>query len=237
MATRTTKAATSAKKQEVKKEAKPAAKKAGINAVMFSSKGEKSTTSLSEAVFGQKENRVLLAQAVRVFLTNQRSAQAKTKGRGEIRYTTAKVYRQKGTGHARHGDKAAPIFVGGGIAHGPSGVQNYKRSLSKVLRRKVLGIALSVQAAKGKVVVADWEKVGPKTNVLGKLIKNMNLRYPMVLVSGKNQELARAARNLEGISMVSADQLTAYQVLQGKNLIVTPEAVSILEQRIAGAQK
>lgn len=210
---------------------------AGIAADLYSATGAKETTNLPEAIFGQKTNDVLLAQAARVFLSNQRSAQAKTKGRGEIRYTTAKVYRQKGTGNARHGDKAAPIFVGGGIAHGPNGLQNYKKSLSKVLRKKALVAALSAQAAKGKIVVADLSKVEAKTKDLSAMVKKMSLKAPAVLVYGENANLQRAAKNLSGITLVPASQLTAYQVLLGKQLLLTPDAISYLEKRIIGGEK
>jgi large subunit ribosomal protein L4 len=234
MATKEVKAV---KKTVAKKEPKVASKAAGISVDSYSAAGVKGTTNLPEAIFGQKTNRVLLAQATRVFLSNQRSAQAKTKGRGEIRYSTAKIYRQKGTGNARHGDKAAPIFVGGGIAHGPNGTQNYKMSLSKVLKKKALVSALSTQVAKGKVVVADLGKIEAKTKDLSNLVKKMGIKFPAVLVYSQNANLERAGRNLSGITLVPADQVTAYQVLCGKQLVVTPDAIEVIEKRVMAGEK
>src|SRR3989344_8061779 len=91
-----------------------------LNAPMYDVKGAKNGVYvLPKEVFGAKINQPLMAQAVRVYLANQRQGNAHTKSRGEITLTTAKWYRQKGTGRARHGAKSAPIFVGGGVAHGP----------------------------------------------------------------------------------------------------------------------
>ena len=84
---------------------------------------------LPSVFFAKKPNLSILSQAVRVYLSNQRTAQAKSQTRAEVNRTTKKVYKQKGTGGARHGSRRAPIYVGGGIAHGPRGMQNYKMSL------------------------------------------------------------------------------------------------------------
>jgi len=92
-----------------------------------------------------KIDQQLMAQAVRVYLSNQRSALAKTKTRGEVARTTAKMYKQKGTGRARHGAYSAPIFVGGGVAFGPTGGQNYRRKMSKALGKLAFASALALK--------------------------------------------------------------------------------------------
>ena len=91
----------------------------------------KGQINVSNEIFGINPNKIVVAQAVRVHLTNQRQATAKSKTRGEVSGSGKKIWRQKGTGRARHGDRYAPIFVGGGVAHGPRGNQNVKRNLSK----------------------------------------------------------------------------------------------------------
>src|SRR5690554_4960009 len=93
-----------------------------------------SSIEVSDAVFGQKANPTLLAQAVRVYLSNLRQGTSKVKTRSEVSRTRAKWYRQKGTGNARHGARSAPIFVGGGVAHGPNGQQNWTKSLSRKMK-------------------------------------------------------------------------------------------------------
>lgn len=231
MAARTKKESKVSRVPRVSKESKK-----GISVPSYSLAGVKSTTNLPEAVFGQKINKPLIAQAVRVFLSNQRKAHAKTKTRAEVVHTTAKIYRQKGTGGARHGDRGAPIFVGGGIAHGPRGIQNYKLSLSKVLKKKVLVSVLSSQVAQGRIIIGDLEKIGEKTKKLAQVLKKMNILKPAVLVYSNSRELVRAARNIEGLSLVPAKDLTAYQVLKGKQIVFTKEAIDVVEKRLAGGK-
>jgi len=157
-------------------------KKAGISVDSYSVIGEKKgTVLLPEALFGQKPNAVLIAQAVRVFLSNQRSAHAKVKGRGEIQGSTRKIYKQKGTGGARHGARSAPIFVGGGIAHGPHGIENYNLVLPRTLRKKALISALSARAQNGSISIAEFDKVETKTGKMAKALQKMALKKPLTI--------------------------------------------------------
>lgn len=208
-------------------------KKKGINVQSYSASGEKKgTATLPESVFGQKINSRLLAQAVRVFLANQRKAHAKTKSRGEVAKSTRKIYKQKGTGGARHGALSAPIFVGGGIAHGPRGIENYSLNLSRVLCRKALFSALSARVQEKSLLVADLEKVEPKTKSMARVLRKIIPEGSLTIVySGKN-ELKRAARNIEDVHLVRANQLSAYHVLVGKNMLITPGAIDILADRV-----
>src|SRR5690242_1823092 len=114
--------------------------------------GAKSQLTVSDSVFGVPVNKALIAQAVRVYMSNQRQGTSKAKTRSEINRTSAKWYKQKGTGRARHGARNAPLFVGGGVAHGPNGEQNWTRTLSKRMKMQALVTALSAQAA--NIVVA-----------------------------------------------------------------------------------
>lgn len=202
-----------------------------LNVMAFTATGAKGAEiSLNEAIFGLKENKQLLAQAVNVYLGNQRSAHAKTKTRAEINRTTAKVYKQKGTGGARHGSRRAPIYVGGGIAHGPSGMQNYDRTMSKALRSKALAVALSTKINSGQIMIADLDKIEPKTKNISQALKKMNISGKTLLVSGGNS-LNLAARNMDGVNVVRAQELTAYHILQGKNVVITNDALKIIEGR------
>lgn len=206
----------------------------GIPVPYFAPSGEKSgMVVLSKEIFGQKPNMALLSQAVRVFLSNQRSARAKTKARAEVDRTKRKLYRQKGTGGARHGARSAPIFVGGGIAHGPRGVENYKLALSKQMRKKALISALSEKVGKAGVVVADIEKVEPKTSKFVKVLSKMGVSSPTIVHTG-GHDLIRAGRNVRGVSVIGASDLSAYHVLSGKSLILTKDALASLEERLGG---
>lgn len=204
---------------------------------LYSVTGEKKgAVSLPEALFGQKPNKVLLAQAVRVFLSNQRKAHARVKGRGEIQSSTRKIYRQKGTGGARHGSRSAPIFVGGGIAHGPRGVENYRLELPRVLRKKALLSALSVRAQDGSIAVVEFDKVEAKTNKVARALGKMDLKAPWTMVYAEN-EFWRVARNIAGLTLINASQLSAYHVLLGNTLVITPKAIEVLKAKVKPVSK
>src|SRR3990170_3346380 len=130
----------------------------------YNLKGERQEKlNLPKEQFGVNASPSLLAQAVRIFLSNQRRAAAKTKTRAEVAKTTAKMYKQKGTGRARHGSYAAPIFVGGGVAHGPTGEQNYTSKMPKKMKKLAIESAFSDRAKDKKVVIVHTDKMEGKT--------------------------------------------------------------------------
>ncbi|MFH1841040.1 MAG: 50S ribosomal protein L4 [Candidatus Shapirobacteria bacterium] len=186
---------------------------------------------LPKKVFGVKVNLKLLAQAVRVFLANQRRAGAKSKTRGEVARSTRKIYRQKGTGRARHGSKGAPIFVGGGVAHGPTGEQNYKLRLSKKMRKAALPSALTSKLESKEVwVVAGLSKAKGKTKEIEKLLKTLKITGKTSLILPERWEkTVRAARNIEKMSLFSVKQLNAYAVLNGGKLVLAAESLEVLK--------
>lgn len=207
-------------------------KKTGIKVPYYTKSGVKSgTVVLPKEIFGQKPNKVLIAQAVRVFLANQRSAHAKTLGRGEINRTKHKAHRQKGTGLARHGAKSAPIYVGGGIAHGPRGIENYKLNLSQKMRKLALISSLSEKAQEGKVVVADIESVEPKTKNIASVLEKIGGKS-VTIVHGGSKNLVLAARNIEVVVLIPASGLSAYNVLVNNILVLTKEGVLGIESRL-----
>ena len=188
---------------------------------------------LPKEIFAAKINEPLMAQAVRVYLSNQRKAQAKVKSRGEIAKTTAKWFRQKGTGRARHGARSAPIFVGGGVAHGPTGEQNYQLKMPKKMKKQALFSALTSKFKTNEVlVIKDLAKIEPKTKkmktILEKLAKD---NKATIILSEKLENVARAARNLKGLNLSQANQLNPYQVLNGGQLIFMKEAVEKLKEK------
>lgn len=188
---------------------------------------------LSKELFGQKPNPTLIAQAVRVFLSNQRNAHAKAKTRSEVNRTTRKIYKQKGTGGARHGSRRAPIYVGGGRAHGPKGIENYKLAMPKKMARKAFVGALSERAVEGRVLIADIEGIESKTKALAGYLKKTGAGDSTIFYSG-NANLWKAGRNLSGVFLVRADLATTFDVVSSKHLILTKEAVDILTKRMGG---
>lgn len=200
-----------------------------MTAATYSLKGTKlKETALPATLFEAKVKPAVLAQAVRVYLSNLRKAPAKTKTRGEVEGSTRKIFRQKGTGRARHGSVRAPIFVGGGIAHGPSGQQHYRLELSRPLKRLALTGALS--AKKVDILSGALEATG-KTKQIAQLVKKLYLNAKVLLVnSSKEEKLSLAARNVEGLTRATAEGLNAYIILKHKNVLFTKQALEELEK-------
>lgn len=190
--------------------------------------------SLPKDIFGAPINEQLMVQAVRAYLFNQRKAKAKTKTRAEIRGSRRKIWRQKGTGRARHGDKYAPIFVGGGRAHGPTGEENYKLKMSKAMKRRALFSALTSKLKEKEVIVIKGlAKIEPKTREMAKTITGLPLKEKkkvLLVLPGILENVIRAGRNLAGVKLAQASQLNTYQVLNHDQLVFMEESIDKLKE-------
>ena len=194
----------------------------------------KSKVVLAKDIFGQKPNMALLAQARRVFLANQRSAGAKAKRRSEVRGSGRKIWAQKGTGRARHSDRQAPIFVGGGKAHGPVGFKK-RLHLSKKMKSAALRSALSVKAKEDNVIiVSDLAKISPKTKEAMVFLKKTGLteKKLTLCLEKKEENVRRAFSNLPNVKFFLAAQLHSYAVLNAGKLIFTKKSLKKLETRL-----
>jgi large subunit ribosomal protein L4 len=190
---------------------------------------------LPEVLFGEKVNLPLIAQAVRVYQMGQRQGDASTKTRGEVDGSTRKIYRQKGTGRARHGGIRAPIFVKGGIAHGPK-PRDYDATLSKKMKLKAFVSALSAKCAEGSIrIVEGLESIEPKTKHAESFFRALELpkssRSVLMVVPVAHQSAKRAFRNLAGVDTYNAEQISVYDVLSHKQLVFAKESISVLEKR------
>lgn len=197
---------------------------------VYSIKGVKVDTINLPKQFSQKENTKLLAQAIHVYQARAHPGLSKVKTRGEVALTTQKAYRQKGTGRARHGAKSAPIFVGGGVAHGPTGLKR-QLSLTKNLRRSALASALSLKAKNDEIVVVSGISKLKKTKEAATLLQKIakatkskkDKKFTFVL-SGSSLEAKLALRNLGNAAFVRFDELNAYTVYFGGTLLIDKEA-------------
>lgn len=206
----------------------------------YSLNGEATSVTVPSQLFGAEYNLELIAQAVRVYRSNQRQASAKTKTRGEVDRTTAKVYRQKHTGNARHGARSAPIYVGGGVAHGPRGEQNYSLTLSRRMARTALIYTLSAQADRQAVVlITGLEQLSGKAQEAVQLISKINPDNTSVLVviDGSHANILRACRNIANVQLTRADRLNAWEVAQANTVIIMDEALPLLEKRLQTSTK
>jgi large subunit ribosomal protein L4 len=210
-----------------------------MNIDVISTSGRKLTRmTLPTAIFGAKINNPLMAQAVRVFVSNRRQAPAKTKRRGEINLSGSKIYRQKGTGRARHGDKRPGIFVKGAKAHGPTGQQNFKLKMSKKMKRLALLSALSYKfKAKEVRVISGLDKIEPKTKEMAKIVSKIpgvnqaKAKLKLTFILSKSlTNVVRAGRNIPGLNLVQARQVNTYGVLNGGILVFMKESIGVLKE-------
>lgn len=226
------------KKAKVSEKETVKPKKDGLSIPVYSLEGGASGEMvLPKEIFGSKVNKVLLAQAMRVYTTNESAHFGNTKTRSEVRGTTAKAYKQKGTGNARHGARTAPIFVGGGVSFGPK----YRKTvlvLPKKMREAALVSALSAKAKRGEVVgVAGLEKASGKTKDMANFLKKVKVRSALVLSDKSNENALRAVRNIESVDVTGVTQVNAYEVLKHASLVLTKEAVEKLQSRLSGEKK
>lgn len=231
------------KTETIKKVTKAPKRTTGLTVDVYNIKGKVvRNIALPKEIFGAKVNKQLLAQAVRVYLANQRGGTATTKTRGEVIGSTRKIYRQKGTGRARHGAITAPIFVGGGVVFGPR-KRDYSLTLSKKMKKQALFSALTAKKGEGAVtIVASLDKILPKTKemvaVLDKFSFANNKRLLLVLAeSGKTDNIRKAARNIEGVTIESSLSINPYVVLKSGNVVFMEEAIEGLKSHFIGGNK
>lgn len=203
----------------------------GVKVEVYDVKGKVvENMNLPKEIFGVDINNPLMAQAVRVYLQNQRRGTSRTKSRGEVSISTRKIYRQKGTGRARHGAASAPIFVGGGIAHGPK-PRDFSLSLPKKMRKAALFSALSSKIKDGEIkALSGLEKIEPRTKKMAEVIKAMKLTGKILLVipDSKQENVVRAGRNIQDVRVMSANLINTYEVLNNKQIIFMKDSIESL---------
>lgn len=220
------------KSKPVKTASKTAPKKTELVVKVFDLKGKVTgSIPLPKEIFGQTPNKKLLAQAVRVYITNQAPRTAHTKTRGEVRGGGAKPWRQKGTGRARAGSRRSPLWVGGGITFGPR-AKDVKLTLPKKMKRKALLLALSAKASSEKIkVIESIEKIPPKTKPIAQLLAALDIKdNTLLVISEKNQNVTLAARNIPSLSVGLPQNLNAYEIIKNNELLLSREALNKFTQ-------
>ena len=195
--------------------------------------GKAGDIELSEDLFGLEPRADILHRVVRWQRNNAQAGTHKVKTRSETSYSTKKIYRQKGTGGARHGDRNAPIFRKGGIYKGPT-PRSHGHDLTKKFRKLGLKHALSSKAATGSLVILD-EAVSKdaKTSALAKQLKDLGWKRALVIDGAQVDEgFARAARNLEGVDVLPSMGANVYDILKSDTLVITKAGVEALEARL-----
>lgn len=202
-------------------------------AKLYNGAGEATgTVDLPASLFAQPVHRQALYEAVRNYLANQRQGTHDTQTRAEVRYSGAKLYRQKGTGRARAGSAGSPTRVGGGVAFGPH-PRDYSYTLPRKVKRMAIRSALSDRAGAERInVIADLEMEQPKTATLAAMLKNMDLpgRHTLLVLPAGGNMVYKSARNIKGVRVLRSHELNAYTVLWADNLVFTEKALSGAEE-------
>ena len=185
---------------------------------------------LNDNVFAIEPNVPVMHQALVRQQANARLGTHKTKTRGEVKGTTAKWYRQKGTGRARHGDRKAPIFVGGGQAHKPS-PRDYTQKMPRKMRRLALRSALSAKAASEAIVVLDELTFDqPQTAQIVDLLANLEIEgSAVILLSESNENVEKSAKNLKGVKTLRVNYLNIRDLLGHDYVIMPKSSVDVIE--------
>lgn len=206
-----------------------------MNIKVYDIKGkDQEAWKLDDSLFGAK-NDAILAQAIRIYTSNSHQKTHKVLTRGEVNGSSKKIYRQKGTGNARHGAKYAPIFVGGGIAHGPNGVRPQNMVLPKAMRRRALASAMQAKMADNAIVgISGVKKFTGKTVSMVKLLSSIT-GHPknkvLIVTDGVATSLYQSIGNLQGVSMKRAALVNALDLVSVDSLILTKKALSTITER------
>ena len=186
---------------------------------------------LSDAIFGIDPNKSVLHDSVKNHLANCRQGTQSALTKGEVSYTTAKPWRQKGTGRARAGYKGSPVWTHGGVAFAPK-PRDYSYTLNKKVKRLALKSALSAKAAEEAIIVIDDLKVEEiKTAAFAAFLKNINVSgKALVVTENVDEKVVKSARNLAGITTTIATILSPYMILNNRKLVVSKAALAKIEE-------
>tara|TARA_B100001027_G_scaffold195172_1_gene151386 strand:+ start:1086 stop:1709 length:624 start_codon:yes stop_codon:yes gene_type:complete len=196
--------------------------------------GKKTAIEVKDDIFSSKINEKLISQVIYKTNANYKGRKAKTKQKNEIIGSTSKIYAQKGTGNARHASRKAPIFVGGGIAHGPKGEKKYKkRKLNK--NEKKISIS-SILTKKHKlndlIIFNDFSKVIKKTREINLILKKFHaVNSILILDKISKNNIDKAVRNIPNVKCTDINHFSAFDIVKYKKIIFTESSLKELEKR------
>ena len=189
---------------------------------------------ISDKIFSLTPNKYVIQLLIDWQLNHFKPRTAKTKQRSEIKGSTAKIYAQKGTGGARHSSRKAPLFVGGGVAHGPKGAVYKIKKLNKKVKKLGLFHLLSQKnKVKSLFVVEDFKNEIKKTKLFNNFLKKNKLNNSLI-ISDKNSKskIIKSARNIPNLKIIDQEGANAYDILKYKNVIFTTSSIKSLQERL-----
>ena len=200
----------------------------------FNIDGKKESIEVMDKIFSAKINKKLISGVLYKINANYKGRKAKTKQKNEIIGSTSKIYAQKGTGNARHASRKAPIFVGGGIAHGPKGELAYKkRKLNK--NEKKLSVASLITEKnnnKNLLILNDFSSEIKKTKEMSSIINKLEISNSLLILDKNSKEkIEKSARNIPNVKVTDVNHFSAYDIIKFKKVVFTESSVKELEKR------
>ena len=190
---------------------------------------------LSDKIFSLKPNKSIIQSLVYWQQNRFKPRTAKTKQRGEVKGSTAKIYAQKGTGGARHSSRKAPIFVGGGVAHGPKGaVYKIKKINKKVRTLGLFHILSQKNKHKSLFVVNDFKNEIKKTKEFYQFLEKNNLKDSLIITDkGSKSKIFKSARNIPNLKVIDQEGANVYDILKYKNVVFTTSSIKNFQERVS----
>ena len=196
--------------------------------------GKKTSIEVLDKIFSAKVNNKLVSNVLYKTNANYKGRHAKTKQQNEVSGPTSKIYAQKGTGNARHASRKAPIFVGGGVAHGPKGQLAYKtRKLNKSEKRNSIASLISEKNLnKNLLIFNDFSNEIKKTKEMFTIIKKFELTNSLIILDKSSKEkIGRSARNIPNLKVTDVNHFSAFDIVKFKKIVFTESSVKELEKR------
>ncbi len=196
--------------------------------------GKKVSIEVLDKIFSAKINRKLINNVLYKTNANYKGRHAKTKQQNEVSGPTSKIYAQKGTGNARHASRKAPIFVGGGVAHGPKGESAYKiRKLNKSEKKQsIASIVSEKNKDKNVLVFDDFNKEIKKTKEMNLIIKKFDISNSIIILDKKSKDkIEKSIRNIPNIKVTDVNHFSAFDLVKFKKIVFTETSVKELEKR------
>ena len=196
--------------------------------------GKKDTIEVLDKIFSAKINNKLVSNVLYKTNANYKGRHAKTKQQNEVSGPTSKIYAQKGTGNARHASRKAPIFVGGGIAHGPKGQLSYKkRKLNKSEKKNSIASLISEKRLnKDLLVFSDFNNEIKKTKEMSIIIKKFEISNSLIILDKSSKEkIEKSIRNIPNIKVTDINHFSAFDIVKFKKVVFTESSIKELEKR------
>ena len=198
--------------------------------------GKKDSIEILDSIIASKINRKLVSNLLYKTNANYKGRKAKTKQKNEIIGSTSKIYAQKGTGNARHASRKAPIFVGGGIAHGPKGEDNYRvRKINKSEKKKsITSLITEKNNEKNLIIFSDFKIEILKTKEMNKILEKFKAKDSlMILDKSSKNKILRSVKNIPNVKVTDVNHFSSYDVIKFKKIIFTETSMRELEKKYA----